>query len=68
MKIHYCALIFSFGLILFSCRQQQDFQNQVANMSKHDVGGLYDVRAIIIDTGDFVYHIPTFQSKISKLD
>ena len=27
MKIHYCALIFSFGLILFSCRQQQDFQN-----------------------------------------
>ena len=28
-------------------KQQQDFQNQVANMSKHDVGGLYDVRAIM---------------------
>jgi len=28
-------------------KQQQDFQNQVANMSKHDVGSLYDVRSII---------------------
>ena len=28
-------------------KQQQDFQNQVANMSRHDVGGLYDVRSII---------------------
>ena len=28
-------------------KQQQDFRNQVDNMSRHDVGGLYDVRAIM---------------------
>ena len=27
-------------------QQQKDFKNQVDNMSRHDVGGLYDVRAI----------------------
>ena len=28
-------------------QQQKDFKNQVDNMSKHDVGGLYDVRQIM---------------------
>ena len=28
-------------------QQQKDFKNQVDNMSRHDVGGLYDVRAIM---------------------
>ena len=28
-------------------KQQKDFKNQVDNMSRHDVGGLYDVRAIM---------------------
>ena len=28
-------------------QQQKDFKNQVDNMSRHDVGGLYDVRAIL---------------------
>ena len=27
-------------------QQQKDFKNQVDNMSRHDVGGLYDIRAI----------------------
>ena len=28
-------------------QQQKDFKNQVDNMSRHDVGGLYDVRQIM---------------------
>ena len=28
-------------------KQQKDFKNQVDSMSKHDVGGLYDVRQIM---------------------
>ena len=28
-------------------QQQKDFENQVNQMSKHNVGGLYDVRAIL---------------------
>ena len=28
-------------------QQQADFKNKVDNMSRHDVGGLYDVRAIM---------------------
>jgi len=28
-------------------KQQKDFKNQVDNMSRHDVGGLYDVRVIM---------------------
>ena len=28
-------------------QQQKDFKNQVDNMSRHDVGGLYDVRVIM---------------------
>ena len=28
-------------------QQQKDFENQVNQMSKHNVGGLYDVRAIM---------------------
>ena len=27
-------------------QQQKDYENQVASMSKHNVGGLYDIRAI----------------------
>tara|TARA_B100001057_G_scaffold489095_1_gene574693 strand:+ start:353 stop:736 length:384 start_codon:yes stop_codon:yes gene_type:complete len=28
-------------------QQSKDYQNKIDNMSKHNVGGLYDVRAII---------------------
>ena len=28
-------------------KQQKDFKNQVDSMSRHDVGGLYDVRQIM---------------------
>ena len=27
-------------------QQQKDFKNQVEQMSRHNVGGLYDIRAI----------------------
>lgn len=29
--------------------------------------GVFDVRIMLIDTGGFIYHIPTFNSKISEL-